>query len=71
MAELTLVLKFKRKGQTQPELRSASRIRLDGRGSLCLVIPETGATEALPLSGIEEMAIWSLPSGPHRETLVA
>jgi len=57
MDNLNLVLKFRMTSNGDCNIRSATRIKVDGQGGLTLYDAETAATENIPLADLQSLSI--------------
>lgn len=63
MKNLTLLLKFKLAGDSRLHVKPATRIKIDGRGSLMLYDVRTDMAETLDLSQLQSFIIETLIVG--------
>ena len=60
MNDLNLVLKFRMAGDSELRVKSASRIKLDGRGGLVVEDAETNARETIDLRNLTAFNLQSV-----------
>jgi hypothetical protein len=57
MHDLNLVLKFQLAGETQFQIRGASRITVDGRGGLMFYDAQSGASERIDMGRLQSFSL--------------
>lgn len=57
MYDLNLVLKFQLAGETRPQIRAASRIKVDGRGGLTFYDVHTRTSETIDLVRLQSFSL--------------
>jgi len=57
MDKPNLILKYTLRGEREPRIVGAARIRIDGRGGLILYSPQSGKPERISLAGMESVAL--------------
>ena len=60
MNDLNLLVKFKVSGDTQVQVKSAARIKVDGRGGMTLYHPWNGTSEKITLDQLQSLTIQAL-----------
>jgi hypothetical protein len=59
MHDLNLVLKFQLAGETQFQIRGASRIKVDGRGGLLFYDVQNGTAERIDIGRLQSFSLLS------------
>lgn len=65
MKNMNLVVTFRLSTDGQMRVKGASRIKLDGRGSLMLYDPENGAAETIDLRSVQSLSIQPLKAASY------
>lgn len=65
MKNLNLVVMFRLSTDGQMRVKGASRIKLDGRGSLMLYDSENGAAETIDLRNVQSFSIQPLKAASY------
>lgn len=60
MHDLNLVLKFQLAGETEPQIRSAARIKVDGRGGLTFYDVRSKSTERIDLVRLQSFQLFAM-----------
>ena len=65
MKNLNLVVMFRLSSDGQMRVKGASRIKLDGRGSMMLYDAENGAAEKIDLATVQSFSIQPLKAASY------
>jgi hypothetical protein len=70
MDNLNLVVKFTVAGDSRLQVKSASRIKVDGRGGLLLYDAQGGGVETIELGALKSFCLQQVPYACAEQALV-